>query len=363
MFRFLTLSCVVALVFVGLLGPQRATAEGKPPVGWGAQLNPTGQIPDQGFLAIYIDRRDPYRVVFKETVASIAIKYAWDEFHGIDSPDFAGYWVGRLKFDTATIKDIAVSQSWARSRIFIDGKLIGTQARDGASIRHEFSAGEHVIEVEYINNWHTVEFKVTLQDPVPVLTRAEIAAEFARAGASDADLYYVGLYESGSRDTSVSVTLPETGRSIVLWLDSYEAIDWNVISTDKVAAVVVSAFTEGSRVIGVQPERMFRMKGWMGVHSETRRCSCRTMFHCEDKYDMADVAAAAKAMTGRPLTGYAASYAATNVSMTLYDTAAAARIAAAEARTLADAKACQERATPDFDTLFETPKEQPQETP
>src|SRR5688500_15384378 len=65
---------------------------------WGRRLNPTGAIPDRGFRAIYISRDNPGQVVFQEHVDSIAIKYAWSDFHQIDSQRFAAYWVGRLNF-------------------------------------------------------------------------------------------------------------------------------------------------------------------------------------------------------------------------------------------------------------------------
>ena len=217
---------------------------------WGQRLNPTGAIPSRGFKAIYFDREVPGTVVFQENVDSIAIKYAWADFHQIDSPNFAAYWVGKLSFSAPATKQFSVSQSWAKSRIFVDGVVVFDASNQSETFTHEFSPGEHVIEVEHINNWHTVEYKVTIEDVVDKLTESQLKDRLAASSAKPANVYYVGLYESGRKDSTVDVAVPDRSQPAVLWLASYEAIDWNVDALHPGSTVVVSSHSPGSRVRG-----------------------------------------------------------------------------------------------------------------
>jgi hypothetical protein len=320
---------------------------------WGKKLNPSGTIPNTGFKAIYFDRDSPGSATFHENVDSIAIKYSWSEFHNIESPKFAAYWVGKLSFKSDTTKQITVSQSWAKSRIFIDGEVVFGEGNMKESFTHEFSKGQHVIEVEYINNWHTVEFKVTVEDARPVLTPSEVADYFAENVDPSAKLFYAGLYESDSQDTSVDVTLPRTGKPIVLWLTSYEAIDWRISSRDEIAAVVVSAYSPGSRVSGKGAHRVIQLKDWPSVYSEMRRCSCTAgSFHCEDRSDIEDVASKLQAATQLKLAGYAVKYNAKAIAMQPYDDSVATRARKLRAEMVEAEKQCTRKANPDFDAML-----------
>jgi hypothetical protein len=321
---------------------------------WGKKLNPKGAIPSAGFRAIYFDRRNPGTAVFQENVESVAIKYAWSEFHDIPSQSFAAYWVGRLHFPESGSRQISVSQSWAKARILIDGQIVFDEGSN-KSFEHHFSAGEHIVEVEYINNWHTVEFKVTIGEPVTELSEEELPGFFLQNVGTSPRLYYVGLYESAAKDTSVHVTLPRTGGPVVLWLSSYEAIDWTITSPDRISAVVTSSYSPGSRVRGAGDARVVAVRDWPRVHSETRRCSCSASghFHCEDREHLGGAARKLEAATGLDLAGYAVDYSADLLTMKPYDRGVAERIEAQEQANEAARKQCQAAADPDFDTLMD----------
>ena len=257
----------------------------------GQPAQPDGVIPDRGFRAIYFNRDNPGQVVFQEDVASIAIKYNWSDFHQIDSQKFAAYWVGRLRFDSETTRQFDVSQSWAKSRIFIDGEIVFDENSRGETFTHVFAPGEHVIEVEYINNWHTVEFKVTIGEVIDRLSEGELTQYLEALNPRPAKLYYVGLYESGRRDTSVEVTVPPGRAPAILWLNSHEAIDWNIRSLPRGSTVVISSHSAGSRARGPGVGRVVHAERAWGMHSESRRCSCSPGgYHCDDSQDFEHVA-------------------------------------------------------------------------
>ncbi|MDH7794988.1 MULTISPECIES: hypothetical protein [unclassified Beijerinckia] len=321
---------------------------------WGKTLNPAGVIPNDGFAAYYFDRNRPTRAIFQENIKDVAIKYSWSDFHSIKSENFGAYWVGKLKFDKPATKQISISQSWAKSRIFIDGRIVFDDKNTSKSFVYDFSPGEHVMEVEYINNWHTVEYKVTIDDKRTLLTETEVAQYFMNNKSDDADLYYVSMYESRAKDTSVTVVLPASDKPLILWLASYEAIDWRISTTATVSSVIVGSFNPGSRVSGEGSAPISYLKrNWSGIVNETRRCSCSAgNFHCESKTGLEDVAEKLQSITNRPLTGYATTYSADGLTTKPYDATAVGRLELRRKDELAGQTSCRQRADPDFDTLM-----------
>ena len=359
MLRWLLVTLAIAAGFLPLASsieqtPQTKSSDDATRSSWGKRLNPTGEMPDSGFRAFYFDRNHPNKVVFQEDVESIAIKYAWDEFHKIDSPSFGAYWVGRLHFDSETTKQVSVSQSWAKSRIWIDGAVVFDQSNDRQAFTHSFSPGDHVIEVEFINNWHTVEYKVTVQDEVENLTEEQLGRWLKAQEGKFAGVYYVGLYESARKDTSVDVKVPPTDVPIILWLTSYEAIDWNILSLHPGSIVIVSSYAPGSRARGVQHGQVQHSEVSWGIYRTTSECGCVAgNFHCEGSRDLNDVANKLLSVTGVPLSGYAAEYSGSAPVIRPYDAAMTLRIST---QREADRKAqneCRRKANPDFDTLMD----------
>ena len=322
-------------------------APGKIRSSWGKRLNPAGAIPDSGFEAIYFNSGNRGDIVFKEQVDSIAINYAWSDFHQIPSENFEAYWVGKLDFTVATTKQFSVSQSWAKSRIIIDGETVFDERNSSKTFTHRFEPGRHVIEVEYSNHWHTVEYKVTIEDVVEKLSESDLAARLTAQSRGSADLYYVGLYESQSKDTSVDVTLPDTGRPAVLWLASYEAIDWNIDALPPGSTVILSSYAPGSRARGPGVEQVLHSDRYWAVYSETKGCSCvGGRYHCENSEDLNDVARKLADLTGMRLSGYAMKYSAAAITVRPY-AAAAAR---GEQSAAQDAERRQCSGEPDPDT-------------
>ena len=327
----------------------------------GQALNPSSTAPLGGFRAFYFDRRSPGQAVAQDDVADVAIKYAWADFHKIDSPDFGGYWVGRLKFDAPTTQQISVSLSWSKARIFVNGERVFEGDSKG-TFTHDFRAGENIVEVEFANGWHTTEFKVTFQDTGSVQRIDAIGISSLLRGRKYADvgLAYVGIYESGAQDTGVTVNVPAAQRSPVLWLSSYEAVEWRVRSAIEIPLVVVTAYTPGSRVHGVPADRVVYLDDGSPVpriSSPGRRCSCTSgYYHCEGDAGIADVAAKLREMTGLELTGYALDYATANIAVMPWD---AGRSRAAEAARDSEDDARRQCSGPELPPMREPRQSQP----
>jgi hypothetical protein len=369
--RFLLYSLVaVVLIFAAVLMSNVTALTAKSPQGdaqsigmtrepdkitssWGKKLNPSGEMPVEGFRAFYFNRENPSNLIFAENVNAVSIKYSWSDFHNILSQSFAGYWVGKLKFDKATRKQVSISQSWTKSRVMIDGKVVFDSKNSGESFFVDFTPGEHVVEVEYINNWHTVEFKVTIDDEVLQASETDLAAYFKKSPIRDKNMYYVGLYESDAKDVSVTVSVPRAGKPVVLWLSSYEAIDWNISAADEISAVVISSYAPGSRVAGVGTAEVMHYRNWPMSYTEAKQCSCVAgIFHCEEDVGLDGMAKSIEDISGLKLSGYALQYSSKSLQIQPYNQMIFERMRKQKQLNKAAKKKCVRVADPDFDTMM-----------
>ena len=325
----------------------------KPASSWGEQLNPGGQVYPNGFKAFYFDRTKETISAFEHYSDTVAVKYAWDELHDISSDAFAAYWVGLVHADAAGSKEIAVSMSWSKARVFLNGELI----YDGGgkkSFPASFRKGANLLEVEYINNWHTTEFKLTVGSGEPKIPMTHIGAALKSVDRPLGGIHYVGLYESSNRDTTVSVRLPAKASNAVVWLDSYEGIDWNVDQPEKVAAIFIASYSPGSRVVNAGKIPVFQVERGFGVRSVGKPgCHCSGAgFHCENKDDLADLTAQMKQLTGYGVESFGVTYSAAHIVTEPIDKVAQTRIEAAKKLVEQQKAKCEAKREPDFDTMF-----------
>lgn len=325
---------------------------------WGENLNPNGKLPKDGFQAFYINTDQPHNVIATESVDSIAINYIYDQFHGIESGDFGAYWVGNLEFETQEVMRIAVSQSWSKARILINGQVLFEGGSD-YSVLYRFEPGLHKIEVEYVNNWHTTEFSVDINAEVTYLNLDEIKARLKSNLLGDYQAYYAGVYESSSKDLTTVVNLGKTAHPVLLVFSSYSPVKWylsNPYGVD-VRAIVYGSYKPGSSVAGDIPDGVLRFaaSSRIGTYDANPRCRCTAgSFHCEGT-GMISTIEGLQTLTEKPLTGFTGEYSA--ASLTLPEV----RV---DDRYLEDLKnkigeidaqraACKSENDPDFDAMFE----------
>lgn len=119
------------------------------------------EIPLGKFQAFYFSDKDPKTVLYSEVATAPAIKYSFSEFHQLSANDFAGYWIGQFEFATPTVLDFGIDQSHAQTAIYVDKRpiLAGPESTAGTV---SLSAGKHLIEIQHINNWHTIDYSVSL---------------------------------------------------------------------------------------------------------------------------------------------------------------------------------------------------------
>lgn len=320
---------------------------------WVNRFNPEGRIPEKGFRAFYFNRANPNRIVHRENVKNIAIKYAYSDFHGIPSQNFSAYWVGQLYFEKRTTLQISVSTSWAKARVRINGIVIDDLNQNKNAYTHTFTPGNHIVEVEYINNWHTVEFKVTIEKPVSYLSPTEVTSALKSLGLSDANLAYASVYESKNRDVSLPVVVDEEADYTVLWLESYEAIDWQIEADDEIKAIIVSSYKPGSRVLTNQQTPIILTRTRIKLAGGRGNCHCTAgYFHCESSEGIIMGHERLERITGGKLVSYSKNYSPRFIKFEPYGLEQISEAKLHKQRLAAAKQQCLKHAKPNFDKLF-----------
>ncbi len=132
---------------------------------WGNTISPLKKVPKKGFYAFYLNTKKPNQIIKRETVVDIKIKYSFDEFYNIRSQDFNAYWVGNIHFSEEELISIKINQNWSKTRLIIDGHIVYSGGSD-KEILMSLAKGDHLIEVEYVNNWHTTKFSLSFTEKV-----------------------------------------------------------------------------------------------------------------------------------------------------------------------------------------------------
>lgn len=282
------------------------------PATWGDRLNPDKKAPMGRFSAYYLRSGNPAELISTDTVDEVSINYAWSDLHGIKSEDFEGYWVGQFRYKKETPVYIAVDQSWSRTRVIVDRKLI-YEGSSNARVPFVFSPGTHMVEVEYVNNWHTTGMSVAFLEAAEPVARSELRGRLRAIAPENSVVQYVGVYESGSQDNAISLDLSPSSVPVILVLNSYSAVRWVVNNPDRVdvRAVVYSAYSPGSRIqLGKDNGRIPRIlvEGGLGSYDASPRCNCiGGLFHCEGG-SLASTVQGLAGLLGYPVSGFSGGY-------------------------------------------------------
>ncbi len=279
---------------------------------WRTRFFPTGTPPLNAFKAFYFNTKAPTKLIASAQVASVDIEYAWEKGPGftIVSEDFGGYWIG----DFTLLKDeemvIDVSQSWSETRMIIDGYLV-YKGGSNASINVRLPKGRHTLEVEYVNNWHTVGFSASIRTLTEVpknITANEIK------GIDHNEVWYVGVYESGAADKTIRL-VPKKSNTVskILFLSSYDAVKWDasLLKNAGVTAIIYNSYDPGAQVLNV-PQGVTVHKSNI-PYGYTLKASCATndrfgLMACEGIDEFTKVYSAITGLTTKPLTGFVGNY-------------------------------------------------------
>lgn len=285
---------------------------------WAEKFNPSKNVPEKGFYAYYINTNNPSQVIKKETVGDVSINYVWDKFHSIKSKDFGGYWVGRINLVKDEVKSIAINQSWSKTRLIVDGFIV-YEGGSNQEILLDLEKGSHLIEVEYINNWHTTEFSLSFMNKVEKLSLSDIKSQLAENILGEYDIYYAALYESSSKDLSTVLNIGKTPKSVVLFLSSYSPVKWHISNPymTNIRAIIYGSFSPGAKVVGDLDKSTLLLpsKKRIGSYSSEPKCSCNSgHFHCEGS-SMLSTKNTLEKLSQQKLVGFSGKYSASSLKV------------------------------------------------
>lgn len=325
---------------------------------WGKQLNPKNKVPKNKFKAFYINTKYPNKIVASEYTDKVSINYPYNKFHGIDSQDFGGYWVGDFTYDKETIQEISIAQSWSKTRIIIDGTVI-YEGGNNTKMPYTFSKGKHRIEIEYINNWHTTGFMVTIKSKEKVHTIKEVKQILADKSSKKSKVLHVGVYESRKKDQSIDLLLEKQDDPVVLLLSSYESVEWVIQNPHKVKieAIIYSSHRPGVEIKGEIPKDIpiIAYAKRFGTYSTEKKCSCHgAIFHCSGSNGL-EMIETIESLTDKKVLGFSGQYGTKSLMvpevMITDQWKAEQKEAAIEIES--QRKACQKEINPSFEKLFE----------
>ena len=177
----------------------------------------------------------------------------------------------------------------------------------------ELDAGEHLLEVEYSNHWHTAQFQLALEPDVPAYGSEDLAAAIAALHLPPATVtHVVALYQSAAADRRVRVQAPTGDTPYILVLNSYDPVNWELKGR---APVLVVHDDRGSlRGMGSAPQLVWRSRFSHNAASEDLpgppECTCHIRernLKCEGDVTPGLVGKV-KQLTGYPLAGFSGAY-------------------------------------------------------
>lgn len=207
--------------------------------GWFARIG--GEVPQSGFRAFYFTQDEIGKPVAEEHVPHISVNYARaKDLHNIEPEQFAALWVGKIRVYTDTTFDMQYDLSWAQLRVRVNGETVHQTRNSIEPFTLTLAAGEHLIEVEYINHWHTVGFSLHPQRKLPERISSE-AQQKAEDLLNDQrySIIHAEVYESSTRDNRITLNPPSTEKPAVLVLRSHRAVFWQIAPGTRIEAVIM----------------------------------------------------------------------------------------------------------------------------
>lgn len=328
---------------------------------WAKHLNPTNKIPKNKFKAFYINTNNPKKVIASDIVDSVNINYVSNKFHKIKSEDFGAYWVGEFVYKKKQEVQIGISQSWAKSRIIIDGMVV-YEGSNNHTMPYTFTKGKHKIEVEYVNNWHTTDFKVVIKAKEKIYNKVELQKELKKYSTKKAQLIFVSVSKSADKkNQSVVLKIAKSSKPIILAINSYHSVNWVIKNPHKVK---IQAIVYASRKIGTsfsgdikKSTPILKYIDTIGSYSMKKRCSCingGAVFLCDGKNAL-DVLAKVQKIMDKKVFAYSYKKRAEvlMVPSILFDAKAKKRLKLEILDIKNQEKECRKKSNPEFENMFD----------
>ena len=233
--------------------------------------------------------------------------------YGINSNTFRVYWIGNIDFVSEQTMALVINPlSRGESKVLVDKRQVFA-GKQVSYIPIKFSAGRHLIEVEFNNYWHSAHFRASLIPDRYIYTASQIATELSREVFDDVGLLYAAAYKSGNDDFSIDIELLPLSKPTVLFLSSYEAVKWrlkDMPEAKNVKAVILSGYEIGSDIL--LPDGMDAVIYTLGPryfeYEFQPKCECTGItWRCVSK-GPSEIVSSLEKITGKKVVGLSGSH-------------------------------------------------------
>lgn len=218
------------------------------------------KIPKNKYIAYYFCDDN---FIGTEIVDIISINYASSVFLNIPSNRFRAIWETNIEPSKGSqSKVLSASVSWSDVKVFLDDNLLEKWSRNDKEIPITFSKASHRLRVEYANHSHTVNFSASFAS-YPKINMDEASQVILPLIKGEAKAVYIGAYESKNLQNRVVVTIPKIKSPIVLFLSSYDVVNWKIEnpSKTKIAGVFFSSHEKSSSVTSSDGGQIINLVG------------------------------------------------------------------------------------------------------
>ena len=221
---------------------------------WNETYRLNSTVPYRGYQVFYMHADNPSKVIEKGQVGVVAKKYSWSDFKDIPSEKFMAYWTGSLNVPESGFYQVLISKSHSKARVLIDKYIVIDDNKGSDETQKVYiPAGNHVVEVEYSNGWHTTDVALAIS-PMSTVKQPQNPNQFLSAIKQrypDVVALYAGAYEADNH--AIALDIPTISKPVVLYLSSYEAIKWQINNPGNanIVGVVYGSYEQGSQVQGL----------------------------------------------------------------------------------------------------------------
>lgn len=273
---------------------------------WAAVLNPTGEIPAEGFTAYYFDVHEPTRVVARESAPIIAFNQRDGVVHGIPAANVGIYWVGNLHIPQAARYRFRNEHSMVYQ--LLDKHILS----DRSNFDLDLDAGTHLLEVLFTNEYRFLPFTLEINpagyeqfyaDSDTIDDSALRTAIDAQRLPANTVAYLASIDKSARHNRRVTLHAPRDARSYILILSAKDTTIWNI--EGRAPAFIIH--THRSHIDGLAdvPRHLWRINTlWSPFSDEPDNCQCLYGYSpCDMPEDLDALAKRIHAVTGYPLAG------------------------------------------------------------
>lgn len=273
------------------------------------------KIPTNFFKASYYSKSYS-NLISTQIVKDISINFTDTNNLAIKPNDFMGHWIGYINIEKDSIKSLSIAQSNSKTRVLVnDIELFDGKGEKVINLK--LKQGLHKIEVFHSNNWHTANFVLSIVNDSKVYSSSELRKELENSLKNfEYDNYIVTIFESKNFDNSIKIDIEYNSKPIVLFLNSYHAINWKIknVKGSKIYAIIYNSKHPGTTIQGdVKDSLLFKAEKITSSYTFDTVCSCVSGYLNCNGADFFGTNTYIKVLTNKDLSGFTTGYAVDNL--------------------------------------------------